>query len=174
MSSSDHCEKGTNLTIQSEYFYFLLCHICGILTRVAAMWVTFILISGTAVTAEPQPKNIKFPLPNPSELGAKEFSDRLNKFLVQRGFAKWHQDNSVRTTGAFEIKDSGEIRNFGTHGTFGVKLYYSPEVVAWMLNERKGLIADGGMIIKELYERRKDDPAKFQKRASRLQRDGEG
>jgi hypothetical protein len=56
----------------------------------------------------------------------------------------WCVDKYVRDTGPW-------INNqpYGTHKA--VRIYYSPEVMAWMLGGRHGAPADGAVIIKEQY-----------------------
>ncbi|HTW85459.1 MAG TPA: hypothetical protein VMD91_15425 [Candidatus Sulfotelmatobacter sp.] len=56
----------------------------------------------------------------------------------------WCVDKSVRDTGPYV---HGQY--FGTHPA--VRIYYSPEVMAWLRNGRRGEIADGAVIIKEQY-----------------------
>ncbi|HEY6324973.1 MAG TPA: hypothetical protein VIW73_00475 [Candidatus Cybelea sp.] len=56
----------------------------------------------------------------------------------------WCVDKSVRDTGPFLHGVS-----YGTHST--VRIYYSPEIVAWLRNGRRGVPADGAVIIKEQY-----------------------
>ncbi len=63
----------------------------------------------------------------------------------------WCYDKGVRDTGPF-IKGV----SYGTHPT--VRVYYSPEVIAWLRNGRHGVPADGAVIIKEQYG---DRPAEF-------------
>lgn len=63
----------------------------------------------------------------------------------------WCVDKGVRDTGPF-IKGV----SYGTHPT--VRVYYSPEVIAWLRGGRRGVPADGAVIIKEQYG---DRPAEF-------------
>jgi len=52
----------------------------------------------------------------------------------------WAKDKRVRDTGPYIAGKA-----YGTHPT--VRIVYSPEVIAWMKNGRKGKIPDGAMII---------------------------
>jgi len=56
----------------------------------------------------------------------------------------WCVDKSIRDTGPFLHGIA-----YGTHPT--VRIYYSPEVMAWLRSGRRGAPADGAVIIKEQY-----------------------
>ncbi len=90
-----------------------------------------------------QPAN----LPQPSKISVHQFETQLYKFLDEREYQKlgWSVDKSIRDTGPF-IKG----RSYGTHPA--VRVYYSPEVIEWLINKRQGTIPDGAVIIKEQYE----------------------
>lgn len=72
----------------------------------------------------------------------------LYKFLFNRAYASppysWAQDKEIRDTGPF----IGGLY-YGTHPA--VRIFYSPEVMTWLEGGRKGDIADGGMIVKEMF-----------------------
>ncbi|HLX61692.1 MAG TPA: cytochrome P460 family protein [Planctomycetota bacterium] len=104
---------------------------------------------------------VKFPLPRPSEIGAEKFAATLSAFLQQGGYASWKHDAKPRFTGPYFVRASGEVESFGTHGPSAVKVYYSPEVWKWMNDGYKGLIPDGGTIVKVLYARNPDEPTKY-------------
>jgi hypothetical protein len=89
-----------------------------------------------------QPAN----LPRPSSLPLQNFEDKLFTFLNERQYQKlgWVVDKGVRDTGPFL---NGKY--FGTHPA--VRVYYSPGIMKWLLNDRKGPIPDGEMIVKEQY-----------------------
>lgn len=89
-----------------------------------------------------------------------EFQKILSDFLQHGDYLKlgWSEDKGLRDTGPF-------IRNFpfGVHPT--VKIYYSPEIMKWLVEGRTAAIPDGAMIIKEQYtapaaqyQLRKPDP----------------
>ena len=104
---------------------------------------------------------VKFPLPPPSQIGAEKFSTLLNAFLTQGGYEKWKQDLKPRPTGPYIVHPSGEVESRGTHGPSAVKVYYSPEVWTWLERGSKGLIPDGGTIVKLLYARNPENPVEF-------------
>lgn len=56
----------------------------------------------------------------------------------------WCEDKYVRDTGPYI---HGQY--YGTHPA--VRIYYSPEVMTWLRNGRRGVPADGAVIIKEQY-----------------------
>src|SRR5262245_55264421 len=84
------------------------------------------------------------PLPLPSSLGVAEYEERLFKFLNERTYQAlgWAPDKMVRDTGPFI---NGKY--YGTHPA--VRVYYSPEIIAWLRDGKRGAIPDGAMIIKE-------------------------
>ncbi|MEM9411664.1 MAG: cytochrome P460 family protein, partial [Planctomycetota bacterium] len=86
-------------------------------------------------------------LPRPSDLSVHDFETKLYSFLDTRKYQElgWAEDKSVRDTGPY-IKG----RSYGTHPA--VRVYYSPEVIGWLINGRHGTIPDGAVIIKEQYE----------------------
>lgn len=85
-------------------------------------------------------------LPAPSSLSPDDFHDRLLTFLQGTEYAtlQWCVDKSVRDTGPF-INST----YLGTHPA--VRVYYSPTVMAWLVNGRTGDLTDGAMIVKEMY-----------------------
>jgi Cytochrome P460 len=90
-----------------------------------------------------------FPLPRPSDIGARAFEKILYTFLEQRCYQNWVSDREIRNTGPVIAGNS-----FGTHNA--VKIYYSPEVWDWLkTRKRQGEISDGAIIVKEMFP----DPA---------------
>ena len=126
-----------------------------------------VLIGATLRAAEPTPVAKEFgarsPLPLPSTFLPErlpEFQKILTDFLQGGDYRRlgWSEDKGLRDTGPF-IKNF----SFGVHPT--VKIYYSPEVMEWLVADRTGVIPDGAMIIKEQYtapaaqyQLRKPDP----------------
>jgi mono/diheme cytochrome c family protein len=126
-----------------------------------------ILIGATLRGAEPTPLPKEFgdrsPLPLPSTYLPErlpEFQKILSDFLQRGDYLRlgWSEDKGLRDTGPF-IKNF----SFGVHPT--VKIYYSPEIMMWLIAGRTGVIPDGAMIIKEQYtapaaqyQLRKPDP----------------
>lgn len=85
-------------------------------------------------------------LPTPHEISVPAFEEELFAFLNQRKYVdlNWVQDKKLRDTGPFI-----DGTYYGTHPA--VRVFYSPEVIAWLEDGRKGAIPDGAMIIKEQY-----------------------
>jgi hypothetical protein len=106
--------------------------------------------SPRAATAQPRegPPRGSSGLPFPHELPLADYERVLYKFLFRRAYADirpyWARDKLIRDTGPFI---GGQ--NYGTHPA--VHIYYSPEVADWLKGGRRGEIADGGMIIKEMF-----------------------
>lgn len=76
-----------------------------------------------------------------------EFQSQVKTFLTSNRYKNlnWCEDKSLRDTGPFVNGVS-----YGVHPT--VKIYYSPSVVNWLLNNDSGqVIPDGAMIVKEQY-----------------------
>ena len=86
-------------------------------------------------------------LPLPHTLPLADYERPLYAFLKQRGYRAlgWCVDKAVRDTGPFI-----EGRNYGTHPA--VRVYYSPEVMRWLLGDRRAEIPDGAMIVKEMFD----------------------
>ena len=110
--------------------------------------------------------HVAFPLPNPSDIGAEKFSEKLNAFVIDGSYHKWNHDLETRATGPYIVLNDGTVQSFGTHGPSGVRVFYSPGVWAWLTGGRKGSIADGEMIVKEMYPRDAANPEKFEKEAA--------
>ncbi|PZR70988.1 MAG: hypothetical protein DLM73_16740 [Chthoniobacterales bacterium] len=92
-------------------------------------------------------KNSNLPLPStflPDRLP--EFQKILTGFLQHGDYQLlgWSEDKGLRDTGPFINRIS-----YGVHPT--VKIYYSPEIMTWLIEGRTGTIPDGAMIIKEQY-----------------------
>jgi hypothetical protein len=85
-------------------------------------------------------------LPLPTSLSPDAFHDRLLAFLQNTEYVKlnWCVDKGVRDTGPF-------VNNtyLGTHPA--VRIYYSPAVMKWLVNDREGELPDGAIIVKEMY-----------------------
>ena len=91
-----------------------------------------------------------FPLPRPSETRGDDFEKLLYAFLEKRCYQNWVTDREIRNTGPVIAGNS-----FGTHNA--VKIFYSPEAWDWLkTRNRQGPIADGAVIVKEMFR----DPAK--------------
>ncbi len=97
----------------------------------------------------------------PSTLPLNDYERVLYDFLFTRKYQQlgWAVDKGVRDTGPF-------LNNapYGTHPA--VRIYYSPEIISWLVHGRVGAPPDGAMIIKEMfappavqYEELKKNPA---------------
>ena len=84
-------------------------------------------------------------LPLPSALPLLDYERALYPFIADREFADldWTRDKSWRDTGPFVLSTS-----YGVHPA--VRIYYSPEVLAWLEAGRTGAIPDGAMVVKEM------------------------
>ena len=64
----------------------------------------------------------------------------------------WTRDKEVRDTGPYigaqAIGTPGDL-DYGVHPA--VRIYYSPEVMKWLTDGRKGVVPDGSVIVKEMY-----------------------
>jgi len=102
--------------------------------------------------ATPQKKIAQCPdakesgLPLPSSLSPDAFHDKLLAFLQHTEYVTlgWCEDKGVRDTGPFV---SGTY--LGVHPA--VRIYYSPEIMRWLANDRKTDVPDGAMIVKEMF-----------------------
>jgi hypothetical protein len=88
-------------------------------------------------------------LPLPSTVPAAQFVNlekQILGFLQQGEYRRlgWCVDKGVRDTGPF-------IQGvyYGTHPV--VRIYYSPQIMQWLLGGRQGTIPDGAMIVKEQF-----------------------
>lgn len=98
-----------------------------------------------------QPVTSDSTLGAPSSMPLVDYEKILYRWLIDRKYAKlaehdtsWAVDKRVRDTGPF-INGS----YYGTHPA--VRIYYSPEIKKWLLNDRKGEVEDGGIIVKEMF-----------------------
>ncbi|MFN3189891.1 MAG: hypothetical protein ACE361_05155 [Aureliella sp.] len=98
--------------------------------------------NGTPFVPRGKPAN----LPRPSSMAVNEFEAILFQFVNERRYVDlgWAVDKGVRDTGPFL---NGKY--YGTHPA--VRIYYSPEVIEWLVGGRKTKIPDGAVIIKEQF-----------------------
>ena len=123
--------------------YLLLLAAAGVL--VVGYFFFSTILSGKPKRIEGKIANL--PLPStflPDRLP--EFQTILQAFLKEGDYLRlgWNEDKELRDTGPFIDKKS-----YGVHPT--VKIYYSPEIMKWMIDGRRGLVPDGAIIIKEQY-----------------------
>jgi hypothetical protein len=85
-------------------------------------------------------------LPLPHTLPLSDYEQPLYAFLFERRYRTlgWCVDKGVRDTGPYI-----EGLYYGTHPA--VRIYYSPEVMRWLVSGRVGEIPDGAMIVKEMF-----------------------
>jgi hypothetical protein len=85
-------------------------------------------------------------LPAPSSQPPDKFEEGLFSFLNERQYQNlgWAVDKGVRDTGPYI-----DGKYYGTHPA--VRVWYSPGVMKWLVNGRKGPIPDGEVIIKEQF-----------------------
>ncbi|MCA9286766.1 MAG: hypothetical protein KDA22_16195 [Phycisphaerales bacterium] len=106
---------------------------------------------GTADLGIPLPAPLRSPPPL-SDVDAKNAYDlMLQTFLNARVYAGelgWIHDQNWRLTGPY-VGPLGEGASFGTHPA--VRVWYSPEIVTWLCNGRRGEVPDGAMLIKEMH-----------------------
>jgi len=117
-----------------------------VLAGLAAVLISRVNLAQTKpVQTTIKPCDISFPLPNPSDIGAKKFEKLLYSFLEQGCYRGWIADRQIRNTGAFIGGKS-----FGTHNA--VKIFYSPQVWDWLkVKSRQREIPDGAVIVKEMF-----------------------
>jgi hypothetical protein len=90
----------------------------------------------------------------PSGQDANAYSLRLRSFVVNRQYAgapyNWLHDLTWRLTGEYEgCQNDPNALSFGVHPA--VKIYYSPEVIEWLCQGRRGPLPAGAMIVKEMH-----------------------
>ncbi|HWS85851.1 MAG TPA: cytochrome P460 family protein [Pyrinomonadaceae bacterium] len=125
----------------------LACLLCGV-SALSALPQLLDAARAQGPAAASDCQNVP-PLPLPSTfLPARmaQYQEQLARFLQCRQYTKmnWAEDKGVRDTGPFVNNNS-----YGVHPA--VKIYYSPEVFAWLKGGRKGVIPDGAVIVKEQY-----------------------
>lgn len=78
------------------------------------------------------------------------FDFALRDFLRDRVYdnkLEWAHDQEWRLTGPY-VGPIGDGESYGVHPA--VRVYYSPEMVAWMCSDRKEVLSTGAMVIKEM------------------------
>ena len=104
-------------------------------------------LHGEQVAEAPTSYGKPSPLPLPGSLSVAEYEKQLFDFLNKREYKAlgWIKDKRVRDTGPYL---NGKY--YGTHPA--VSIYYSPEIMEWLVTGKQEAIPDGTMIIKEQYE----------------------
>lgn len=126
------------------FFYVLLFVLALMLTGLGLIS----LAPGTQAQTAPVGVCPTWPLPLPSEIGPQAYevvlAQYVNNYCYQQD-KNWKGDSQYRDTGFFI---GG--KKLGTHNS--VRVYYSPEMYAWMLKgEPEGKIPEKATIIKEMY-----------------------
>lgn len=87
-----------------------------------------------------------------SNLNAKNaFDRRLQQFLSSREYdtkLHWFSDKTWRVTGPY-VGPIGSGKSYGVHPA--VRIYYSPKMMDWLCQGRKGDIPTNAMIVKEMH-----------------------
>ena len=109
------------------------------------------LFCETLSFGDPAPENLQNP-PAISDLNAKNQFDRaFERFIQDRDYIDdlgWVGDMIWRMTGPY-VGEIGSGESYGVHPA--VRVYYSPEVIEWLCNDRIGEIPNGAMVIKEMH-----------------------
>lgn len=101
---------------------------------------------------EPAPPFLRIPSPLADLEAKNRFDERFEEFLRSRTYdfgLGWNSDLSWRMTGPY-VGSIGTGKFFGVHSS-AVHIYYSPEIIEWLCNNREGPIPDGAIIIKEQH-----------------------
>ncbi len=103
--------------------------------------LVFMLASSQTLCAQGRPAD----LPLPSELALLDYQKALYPFIANRSYVGlgWTPDKGWRDTGPFVLGTS-----YGIHPA--VRIYYSPEVIAWLEGGRLGAVPDGAIVVKEM------------------------
>jgi hypothetical protein len=85
-------------------------------------------------------------LPRPGSVLTEDFEATLFAFLNDRQYQKlgWAVDKGIRDTGPY-----AHGKSMGTHPA--VRVWYSPGVMRWLVDGRRGPIPDGEVIVKEQF-----------------------
>ncbi len=91
-------------------------------------------------------------LPPPATIEDLEAKNRydiaLRDWLRSGAYTSWYHDQDWRLTGPY-VGPIGSGESYGVHPL--VRIYYSPEMMDWLCNDRQGEIEDGAIIIKEMH-----------------------
>jgi Cytochrome P460 len=122
--------------------------------RLLWLFAALLFLTTAAAWAQDQQNPCPDPKPVPDELRLEKlspgepvkFEKQVLQYLQTYKYRNlgWCVDKGVRDTGPFV-----NSTYYGTH--LAVRIYYSPEVMTWLRNGRRGPIADGAVILKEHY-----------------------
>jgi hypothetical protein len=107
----------------------------------------------------PLPPELRTPPPVSDFAAYTAYSNNLKTFLVDQKYAdgtmsdpgglQWISDAHWRLSGPSVNPPGGDFgHNYGPH--FPLRVFYSPEMVEWLCNGRKGEIPDGAMMVKAM------------------------
>jgi hypothetical protein len=103
----------------------------------------------------PLPPDLRNPPPVSDFVNYVDYSNHLKDFLTGKVPGQsyqdlgWVSDAHWRLSGPSVNPPGGNFsHNYGPH--FPLKVYYSPEMVDWLCNGRKGEIPDGAMMVKAM------------------------
>jgi mono/diheme cytochrome c family protein len=103
----------------------------------------------------PLPPDLRNPPPVSDFVNYVDYSNHLKDFLTGKVLGQsyqdlgWVSDAHWRLSGPSVNPPGGNFsHNYGPH--FPLKVYYSPEMVDWLCNGRKGEIPDGAMMVKAM------------------------
>ena len=120
-SESFCCGLSTGAFQQPEPMYHSIEELCALAPR------------GTPADLIPPPNPIAPTFPEYNEI----YAEKLAKFLRDGEYRNlnWLHDFDVRLTGKYQGTPPSGI-SFGTHP--GTRIFYSPEVIEWLCNDRQG------------------------------------
>lgn len=136
-----------------------------------ALLIVCILLAGVFLSARPAMNALAEIRPHdpcanaqavPAELQLPEHLPAGEPIAEERGILAYLASYKYRDLGWCVdkgVRDTGPYVNHTMYGTHpAVRVYYSPEMMAWLRNGRHGVPKDGAVIIKEQYG---DKPAAF-------------
>lgn len=98
---------------------------------------------------EPLPSLLRHPPPLSEPILKNAYDIAIQEFAEARAYLDlgWQHDQSWRFTGPY-VGTIGSGENYGTH--IAIRVAYSPEVIDWLCDGRRGELPDGAMIVKEM------------------------
>jgi hypothetical protein len=100
---------------------------------------------------QPLPEALRNPPPLSQLADKNRYEIALEAFVKAESYKRelgWLGDATWRFTGPY-VGEIGSGSNYGTH--LPVRIYYSPEVIDWLCNDRQGELPEGATIIKEMH-----------------------
>src|SRR5215204_5398812 len=117
---------------------FAVAAVSALAAAGAAGWLYFAQSNPPVPIAKERDLGRAHALPAPGTTTLPEYEAKLFAFLNAREYVKlgWVRDKGVRDTGPFI-----DGTYYGTHPA--VRIYYSPGVIRWLQDGRKGPVPDG-------------------------------